>query len=434
MSLAPDRHRSRPSVAQAMLRRELLPWTLLGLTLGLVEGATAAVLLKQRFGTAAHPFAVNIAVAMVSGAPALSNVISFVWANVAHGRARIQLTAALQAAFAVAVGFVGLAPAAIGGLLFSVVSIVAARLIWAGIITIRASIWIANYPREVLARVTGRILIANSVTVALAAAGTAIVIQSGRADPRWLYAAAALAGLLAAWRYRSMRVRREFQLLYAENASVGRSAAFSPRLLLSILREDPEYRRYMLWMGVYGAGNLMLTSQMVVIMTEQLHVPSGAQIAMLAVVPLLILPFFVPMWARMFDRGHVVEYRARQAWVVVAAIAVLCAGTLLAWNAALWGGAALLGVGLAGANLGWNLGHNDFAEPGRAQLYMGVHVTLTGLRGVIAPPLGIAVYQALEAAAPGSGRWSMLLPLAGTTAGALGFTMMSRGRTGTPNP
>ena len=74
--------------AEAAFRREIAPWTLLGLTLGLVEGATAAVLIKKSFGAAADPWVVNLAVAFVSGAPALSNVVSFVWANLAHGRAR----------------------------------------------------------------------------------------------------------------------------------------------------------------------------------------------------------------------------------------------------------------------------------------------------------------------------------------------------------
>jgi hypothetical protein len=45
---------------------------------------------------------------------------------------------------------------------------------------------------------------------------------------------------------------------------------------------------------------------------------------------------------------------------------------------------------------------------------------------MVAPPLGIAAYQGLEALAAGAGRWSVLLPLAGTAAGAAGFTRMRR--------
>src|SRR5690606_30192166 len=82
------------TIPEAMFRREILPWALIGLTLGLVEGGTAAVLVKQHFSGAASPMAVNLAVAFVSGAPALSNVMSFVWANLAHGRERVRLMVA----------------------------------------------------------------------------------------------------------------------------------------------------------------------------------------------------------------------------------------------------------------------------------------------------------------------------------------------------
>ena len=88
----------KPSpLVEGLFRREILPWGLLGFTLGLVEGATAAVLIKQHFAGAASTLGVNLAVALVSGAPAFSNVLSFVWANLAHGRARVQLMVALQA-------------------------------------------------------------------------------------------------------------------------------------------------------------------------------------------------------------------------------------------------------------------------------------------------------------------------------------------------
>src|SRR4029077_6332039 len=108
--------------AEVAFRREISSWALLGLTLGLVEGATAAVLIKKTFAHAADPWIVNLAVAFVSGAPALSNVVSFIWANLAHGRARIRLMVSLQTGFAVLVGLLGVAPRALGGLAFAVAS------------------------------------------------------------------------------------------------------------------------------------------------------------------------------------------------------------------------------------------------------------------------------------------------------------------------
>jgi hypothetical protein len=412
--------------AEAAFRREIAPWGLLGLTLGLVEGASAAVLIKKTFAHAADPWLVNLAVAFVSGAPALSNVVSFIWANLAHGRARIGLLVALQAGFALLVGLLGVAPRALGGLVFAVASILTARVAWTGILTVRAAVWSANYPRTAIARYTGRIVIVSSLAVSLAAALAAWVLDTGRVDSRWLYGAGAAAGLLAAWLYRAARVRRQFALLAEENAAVGRTEPFSLGMLFEILGKDPHFREYMFWMGVYGGGNLMLTSQLVVIFSEHLHLAAGLQIALLSVVPLGLVPLFVPFWARMFDESHVVEYRARQGWALVAAVAFLCVGTWLHNLPLLWVGSMVLAFAYAGSNLGWNLGHNDFASVGRAQHYMGVHVTLTGVRGAIGPPAGILIYQWLEDARPGAGVYSLALPLIFVTAGAFGFSHMRR--------
>ena len=186
-----DTRRVRPSaLAEGIFRREIVPWGLLGLALGLVEGATAAVLVKQHFSGVAPPFAVNLAVALVSGAPAFSNVLSFVWANVAHGRARVQLIVALQAAFALLVGCVSFASRAAGGLVVTVLSVIAARVLWAGILTVRAAVWSANYPRNVLARITGRLVIVNSVAVACSAALVGWALEARAVDARWLYGGA----------------------------------------------------------------------------------------------------------------------------------------------------------------------------------------------------------------------------------------------------
>ncbi len=412
--------------AEAAFRREIAPWALLGLTLGLVEGATAAVLIKKTFAHAASPWIVNLAVAFVSGAPALSNVVSFVWANLAHGRARIGLMVGLQAGFALLVGLLGLAPRALSGLAFAVASILIARVVWTGILTVRAAVWSANYPRQAIGRYTGRIVIVSSLTVSLAAAMAAWTLDRAVFDSRWLFLAGAAAGLCAAWLYRQARVRREFSLLAHENAAIGRSEPFSLGMLFEILKRDPHFREYMFWMGVFGGGNLMLTSQLVVIFSEQLHLAASIQIALLSVVPLGTLPLFVPFWARMFDEGHVVVYRARQSWALVLAVATITAGTWFVSLPLLWIGAVLLGLAYAGANLGWNLGHNDFASVGRAQHYMGVHVTLTGVRGAIGPPAGIIVYQWLESLRPGAGIYSLVLPLVFVTAGAAGFSHMRR--------
>lgn len=424
------------ALALALYRREIISWGLAGFTLGLVEGATAAVLVKKGYEGLAPAHVVNLAVAFVSGAPALSNVVSFLWANLAHGRQRVRLMVGLFALFAVLVGLTGLAPRAAGGLAMTVLSVIAARVVWAGVLTVRSAVWITNYPRTVLARITGRIVIVTSLGVAAAAALAGVLLEQRPEATRWLYAVAAVAGLAAALLYRHMRVRREYALLSAENAELGRAPVFSFQVMRQILREDPAYREYMLWIAIYGAGNLMTTAQFVVVFSDDLQLSSTMQIGLLAIVPLLSIPVFTPIWARLFDAGHVIAYRSRQCWALVAAITLMLLGVITRSTPVLWLGALALGAASAGANLGWNLGHSDFASLGRMQQYMGVNVTLTGMRGLVAPPAGVLVYQGLERLCPGAGRYSLLLPLAMTVVGAWGFNRMKAraergaGRTG----
>jgi len=328
--------------------------------------------------------------------------------------------------FALLVGLVSLAPRGAGGLALTVLAVLLARSVWSGVLTVRGAVWASNYPRNIIARVTGRFAIASYLGVAVAAAVVAWALENSRLDPRWIYGVGALAGLAGAWLYRETRVRRQFRLL-AEEAAAGPSGqVFSLSMLRQILAEDPSYRKYMFWMGLFGAGNLVLIAQLVVILAEQTNLSGGVQIALLSVVPMVTLPLFTPWWARLFDGTHVVAYRARQGWALVLATMIMCLATFTGWLPLLWAGAIMLGAANAGANLGWNLGHNDFASIGRAQQYMGVHVTLTGVRGAIAPPLGMILYEALNAFREGAGRYALLLPLALTTAGAIGFNMMKR--------
>jgi hypothetical protein len=139
---------------------------------------------------------------------------------------------------------------------------------------------------------------------------------------------------------------------------------------------------------------------------------------------------FTPGWARLFDAGHVIEFRAQQCWSLMAAMSVAIVAVFLQYTPLLWVAAVLFGISTAGANLGWNLGHNDFATLGKVQQYMGVNVTLTGMRGLVAPPVGAIVYTLLERQSPGAGRYALLLPLGLTLTGAIGFNRMKSARTG----
>ena len=79
--------------------------------------------------------------------------------------------------------------------------------------------------------------------------------------------------------------------------------------------------------------------------------------------------------------------------------------------------------------LAGNLEHHDFAPLADASRYMGVHVTLTGARGLLAPLLAVGLYELLNGVSDGAGAWVFGVCMALTATGALGFGFMHRAMT-----
>jgi hypothetical protein len=55
----------------------------------------------------------------------------------------------------------------------------------------------------------------------------------------------------------------------------------------------------------------------------------------------------------------------------------------------------IFGIAMAGVNLSWNMSSIFFAGKEDASMYQSVHVTMTGIRGLIAPVLGFSLLKIL---------------------------------------
>ncbi|GAB4167692.1 MAG: hypothetical protein Kow0020_00740 [Wenzhouxiangellaceae bacterium] len=405
--------------------REIRVNALMAIALGALEGGLLGVLVKNAFGQMAPEIWVNFAVALVSGAPALGNLTSLGFAQLAHGRSKTRWVSTLMGVTALSAMMIAVAPLSPAGLIWLCFWMVVGRLSWSGVMTLRAAIWRANFPRPVRARITGRITVIYSLLIALSATVIGGLLEAHPMAWRVLFPIAGLLGLLAAWQYRRFTVRGQGRLLKQE-------ADGHNRLRLSdairVLREDRWYRRYMSTMFLFGSGNLMVIALLVVILTEQLGMSRFDQVLVTTTIPLLGVALCTPFWAARLDRMHVLDYRARHSWSFVAAMLLFASGAIFELEAPIWIGALLLGAAFAGGKLGWNLGHNDFSSDERSTLYMAIHVTLTGIRGLLAPLLGMACYQALEAMQHGLGSYVLLLPLALTSAGAVRFVLLASER------
>jgi hypothetical protein len=403
-------------------------WTLIYLCLGLVEGGTAAVMVRALFGNEAPTVAVDIVLAFVSAAPAWSNLASMQYARRAQGRPKIAFLVPLLSATTACVAALALMPRSGLGLVLFFACYAAARLLWAGVETVRAVLWSVNYPTRARARITGRITINTSIVVACV--GVVLGWLVGQDGPGWRVAllAGCACGVAGTYAFRRLRVRREGELLEAELARLREGATFGLGGMRALLERDPAFRDYQLAMSVFGAGMLSLTPLLIVCLNEVLHMPAFAQVLVTTSLPILVMPLAVQPWARYLDRHRVVAFRALHGRVTTVAVALLIVAILTRQPLLLWPGSVLLGVSLAAGSLGWTLGHNDFAPRGEETRYMALHVTLTGIRGLIAPPLTIAAYHGLDAAHAGAGVCALVIPFALVATGAHRFARMDRAR------
>jgi len=414
-----------PRMAAALVPRELANWSLTAVALGALEGGLLGVIVKNQFAGVASPLLVNIAVAVVAAAPSFTNLASFLFAAMAAGRDKLALLSKLMLMMGLCLVIMALPGRTPLGLAVFCAMTVLARTAWSGILIVRAAVWRANYTRTWRARVTARIVQISSLLVAAYSALIGLVLDWHPDAFRPAFVLGAACALFAAHVNRKSRFRRQRQLIAAELAEQtlqGRRLNLS--VLASVLRRDPDFRHYMMAMMVLGSGNLMLLPMLVILLNEHLQLNQLHQVTVTSSLPLLMLCFSISYWARLLDRRHIFSYRAFHSWFFVSASLLFALAVITKQVQLLWPASVILGAAYAGGNLGWNLGHNDFSHDGNASHYMAIHVTLTGLRGLIMPLIGVGFYQYLAARWPQYEGWALLLPFTLTLAGAVIFVVL----------
>ena len=413
------------SSARGQYYREMASWSLLAVALGALEGGVIGVMLKNLFAGEVGGRVLNYSVALLTGAPHFCNLLSFVWARLAEGRDAARFLPRVQVATASCLLLVAAAPTGVLGLLMMLAGAVGARLFWSVVLTLRAPVWRRLYPRESRARLTGTFFALHSIVMAAAGLTVGSLVDwNGSAYPI-VYAVAALLGVGGAAVFHGLRIPAadsDAQTVAARGRTGGARESWR------ILRQDPPFARYLFWLSMIHCGNLMLLGPLIVLMSDQLLLAQRQQVMVTSSIPLILFPLAVPLWARLFDRGCVLRFQAINGVAFAVAILALAAPAIAGRPEWLWAGAVLLGIAYAGGSVGWHLGTHRFAPRGRTLAYMGLHVSVSGLRGLLAPLAGISLYELIETRAPGQGAWVLVVPPALCALGAARFARLATQR------
>lgn len=433
-----------PRMSRRNFRFEMLSAMLLPIAVTCAEGNVVSVLIKKGFipsvaeqsGRSVEAY--DQLVALVAAAGPLAMLTSVLWTRVFHGRDRVRSINILQIAVLLFIAGIMLMPVTEAGLFGLVALMLGARCCLTGIVTARTDVWRANYPPETRARISGRITMVTSLVVSLTALviGLVIDLTPGHAVARFIdrlplmhepvdrfrlvYALAIGAGVFGVWAYGRIRWRGRAQHLALEkDLSDLRLERPGPRAMLGILKNDRVYRRFMAAQFTLGLPNIAAVPIFVIALERTFEVSYTASLSLVQIIPMLVPLFSIPVWAMLFDRMHIVRYRTYHSWFFVFANTLTGIGMLTGHIWVLYIARTLLGAAFGGGMLAWQLGHHDFAKRELASIYMGIHVTLTGVRGLIAPFIGVALFSGLPVwivgkdatgfIAEGMGSWTFFL-------------------------
>lgn len=419
-------------MARPSYRIELITVFFFSMTLAAVDNSFVSVFVKQTYSGTEHTMLLNIVVALVGSASEIANILSFFWVSASNGVRKVPFINALQLSVILLVGSLALIPETIPGLLVLTGIILLARVSWSGIILLRPTVWRVNY-RSDRASIVGRFSSVQQFIVAVVGVLLGLSLDTNPDIFHVAAPAAALLGLIALFATRKLRVRREPALLRAERnpeerRKIGRPWQ-GPAIVWRVLRQDRRFAQFMMCMFLLGYGNIMVTPIVVIVLKDQFNFGYFRSILLMSTIPYILMPLAVPIWARFLDRAHVVRFRAYHSWAFVGAAAFFFAGVAAHQEWLLFAGSLMLAIGFGGGTIAWNLGHVDFSPPAETSQYMATHVTLNGVRGLLAPLTAVALYEHLRA-------WDLGVRPAATivlcvalllaTAGGLGFVWLNR--------
>src|SRR5262245_5558847 len=393
-----------PRMSRPIFLSERSHMALFGIFAGVIEGNTSAIVVAKTF------HADSFLIPVVMATPMLANLLTLLWGAVLRGRPRQRVFMGLAAGAILSFASVGLVDSgwSWAAWIFTL-QLALSRIFLSGLITVRTSMWGVNYPTAQRAKITGRLQLLRFMMGLFAIAAVAQIFGANPEHYRWIYPLVGLIGLCSLLPIRGVRVRGEAaelkQLALERGDGRSPSVIANLRQCAAILQRDRAFARYCTAMFFLGSSNFMIDPVITIVATQRLDYSYFWSSALLDLLPNLIMLFSIPFWARLFDRDGVVRFRVINSLIWTASAGFAAAGLALLGNAVVaWLAIALLwlsrvcnGLGRGGGSIAWNLGHLHFSSRSEADLYMGIHVGLTGVRGMVMPFVAWWLYEKIGA-------------------------------------
>ena len=252
-----------------------------------------------------------------------------------------------------------------------------------------SSILQANYDDNVRGKIFGRL---NSVRMACFAGAAyfgGIYLDLSPENYKYLLPLGGIFGFIAVMLFAQMPIR---ELKYKTSEAKTKGIVNAYREFFKTLKNDKFFKYYELSFTTTGLGNIMLKPLMIIFLVDELMVNYSEAATAMGTISQITVVLLLPLMGKLFDNTNPFKMYSIQAmFMVMYSFILFLSGNIMHVYIAY----IFHGIAFSGTHILWHLGPIYFSGDRDSSNYMGVHVTFTGIRGLIAPALGMGVYYLL---------------------------------------
>ena len=263
---------------------------------------------------------------------------------------------------------------------------------------VEMSVYRLVFPPSHLARAVGWMKSMSFVVAALTGCLGTYLIDVSNGFP-WYSPLFVLCGVLLFFGARDYgRIPLPASEAFRKESSLPIHAIFFESLVR--LSADKRFLIFQVAFMASGFANHLSMFLIVEVMNEDLQTTVWITGTVFVLIPQFLKALMAPLWGLVLDRITPMAGRAIFSGFMMAAYGMFCYGGLPGQIAPFFLGSFLQGISQSGNQINWETGSLYFARRDQVPLYNSVHVTLTGLRGLIAPFVGLLLFENL-----GWGSW-----------------------------
>lgn len=165
-----------------------------------------------------------------------------------------------------------------------------------------------------------------------------------------------------------------------------------------LLKENKAFAAFERSFSIYGMGFIMMQPIIPIYLVDKLQLTYTANFLAKGIVSQLGMLLLSPLIGKLHDKMHPFRFMAAafgllMVFPLLFVVSSLVSGETLLPVVIVFMAYLIFGIAMAGVNITWNMGSIYFAGDADASIYQSVHVTMTGIRGLIAPVLGFVILK-----------------------------------------